>query len=101
MSGGKMIDLMNAALCDNFRDYYMGIAAENLATKYKISKEEQDGLAAESHKRTSTAIDNSYFKDRIVLVEIKSHEKTTYFDTDEHVRHDVMHRGDGKTSSDF
>jgi len=48
----------------------MGLTAENLAGKYKISREEQDKFALESHRKAVAAIDNGIFTDQIVPVEI-------------------------------
>jgi acetyl-CoA C-acetyltransferase len=67
----------------------MGVTAENVAEKYKVSREDQDALAVESHKRAANAIDNGYFKDQIVPVEVKQKKETVQFDTDEHLRRGV------------
>lgn len=67
----------------------MGITAENLATKYNISRKEQDELALLSHKRAIAAIDKGYFKEEIVPVEVKGQKGTIIADTDEHPRRDV------------
>ncbi|HOJ28434.1 MAG TPA: thiolase family protein [Spirochaetota bacterium] len=67
----------------------MGITAENLATKYNISRKEQDELALLSHKRAIAAIDKGYFKKEIVPVEVKGQKGTIIADTDEHPRRDV------------
>jgi acetyl-CoA acyltransferase len=48
----------------------MGLTAENLAGKYKISREEQDKFALESHRKAVAAIDNGIFTDQIIPVEI-------------------------------
>jgi acetyl-CoA C-acetyltransferase len=65
--------------------YHMGITAETLAERYKISREEQDELAAISHQRAVAAIKAGKFKNEIVPVEIKS-RKQIMFETDEHPR---------------
>lgn len=69
--------------------YHMGITAENLAERYKISREEQDELAFISHQRAVAAIKEGKFKDEVVPVEIKTRQGTAVFDTDEHPREDV------------
>src|SRR5947209_9824662 len=88
MNDSPMIDAMVAALSDPFDDCHMGVTAENVAKKYNVSREDQDKLAAESHRRAAAAIDGGRFKDQIVPVEIKVKGGTTTFDTDETVRRD-------------
>ncbi|MDH3451687.1 MAG: acetyl-CoA C-acyltransferase, partial [Gammaproteobacteria bacterium] len=77
-------------------DCHMGITAENIAEKWQITREDQDALAVESHRRAASAIDNGYFKDQIVPVEIKTRKGTQVFDTDEHVRRDASLEGMAK-----
>ncbi len=96
MSDGQTVDAMVAALTDPFDACHMGITAENVAGKWDISREDQDKLAVESHRRAANAIDNGYFKDQIVPVEIKTRKGTTVFDTDEHVRRDASVERMGK-----
>ncbi|NPV91152.1 MAG: thiolase family protein [Firmicutes bacterium] len=67
----------------------MGITAENLADKYSITREEQDIMAVLSHQRAINAIDQGYFKNEIVPIEVKEGRKTILFDTDEHPRRDI------------
>jgi acetyl-CoA C-acetyltransferase len=86
MNDAQVIDAMVAALTDPFDDCHMGITAENVATKWGISREDQDALAVESHNRAEKAIDNGYFAEQILPIEIKVKGGTTVFDTDEHVR---------------
>jgi acetyl-CoA C-acetyltransferase len=68
MGDTKMIDAMVAALTDPFGVGHMGITAENLAEKWNITREEQDELAAESHRRAAAAIDEGRFTDQIVPI---------------------------------
>ncbi|MGD8430336.1 MAG: acetyl-CoA C-acyltransferase family protein [Ectothiorhodospiraceae bacterium] len=89
MGDGTMVDAMVGALTDPFDKCHMGITAENVAEKWGISREEQDRLAVESHRRAANAIDNGYFKDQIHPVEIKTRKGTVIFDTDEGPRRDV------------
>ena len=79
---------MVGALSDPFDDCHMGVTAENVAKKYNVSREAQDKLAAESHRRAANAIDKGYFKGQIVPVEIKVKGGTEPFETDETVRRD-------------
>ena len=89
MGDFKTLDMMVGALHDPFDVIHMGVTAENVAAKFGITRQDQDGLALESHRRASAASRAGYFKDQIVPVELKSRKGTTLFDTDEHVRHDA------------
>ncbi len=86
MGDSAMIDMMVATLTDPFGVGHMGITAENLATKWDLSREAQDAYAAQSHARAVKAIEAGYFKDQIVPVELKSRKGSTFFDVDEHVK---------------
>ncbi len=89
MNDGAVIDATVGALTDPFDDCHMGITAENVAAKWKVSREDQDALAVESHRRAAQAIDKGYFKEQIVPIEIKSKTGPAAFHTDEHVRRDA------------
>lgn len=67
-------------------DLGMGITAENVAEKYKISREDQDSFALESQKRADKAITQGKFQDEIIPVEIKQKKSSFLFDTDEFPR---------------
>jgi len=82
----KMVDMMVGALSDPFDDCHMGITAENVATKYSISRQDQDELAAESHRRAGLAIDHGYFRAQIVPVEVQVKREKVPFEMDETVR---------------
>jgi acetyl-CoA C-acetyltransferase len=86
MGDAKSIDYMLGILHDPWQKMHMGITAENVATRYKISREQQDQLALQSQQRAAAAIEAGYFKEQIVAVEIASRKGTVLFDTDEHVR---------------
>ncbi len=87
MGDGQLVDAMVAALHCPFEKVHMGMTAENIAEKWGISREAQDRAAAESHNRAQRAIEQGYFNEQIVPVELKSRRGTTLFDVDEHVRH--------------
>ena len=88
MNDTTMTDMMVAALSDPFDDCHMGMTAENIAKKWEISREDQDKLAVESHRRAASAIENGHFKEQILPIEIKVKRDTVMFDTDETVRGD-------------
>ena len=67
-------------------DMGMGITAENVAEKYRISRQDQDAFAIESQKRAAAAIEDGKFHEEIVPYEIKSRKGTIVFDKDEHPR---------------
>ncbi|MGL6065047.1 MAG: acetyl-CoA C-acetyltransferase [Fusobacteriaceae bacterium] len=71
-------------LTDAFTGIHMGITAENIATKYNISREEQDKFAADSQKKAIAAIDSGKFKDEIVPLEVKIGKETVMFSQDEY-----------------
>ncbi len=89
MGDSKLVDAMTGALSDPFDDCHMGITAENIASQWSITREEQDEFAATSHARAAAAIENGYFKNQILPIEIKSRKGSIQFDTDEHVRPDT------------
>ena len=86
MGDTSLVDMMVATLTDPFGAGHMGITAENLATKWVISREEQDALAAELHSRAAAAIKAGRFKSQIVPVVKKTRKGETVVDTDEHVK---------------
>jgi acetyl-CoA C-acetyltransferase len=88
MNDTSMTDMMVGALSDPFDEVHMGVTAENVAKKYKISREDQDRLAVESHRRAGNAIDKGYFKAQIVPVEVKVKGGPVPFEVDETVRRD-------------
>ena len=89
MNDTTMVDMMVGALSDPFDDCHMGVTAENVAKKYQISRQDQDELAVESHRRAGAAIDHGYFKAQIVPIEIKVKRDMVPFEVDETVRYGV------------
>ncbi|MCF8151768.1 MAG: acetyl-CoA C-acyltransferase, partial [Sulfuritalea sp.] len=86
MGDTKMLDAMVCALTDPFGVGHMGITAENLAKKHGFTREQQDELACESHRRAAAAIAAGYFKEQIVPITLKTRKGEVVFDTDEHVK---------------
>ena len=92
--GGRMGDLtatdyMLGILHDPFHRIHMGVTAENVARRDGITREMQDQLAVESHRRAARAIAEGRFREQIVPVEVATRKGTVLFDTDEHVRADT------------
>lgn len=86
MGDTKMVDMMVGALHDPFHTIHMGVTAENIASKWGITRDEQDRLAVESHNRAERATAAGYFKAQIMPVMLKSRKGEVAFDTDEHFR---------------
>ncbi len=93
LGNGVLVDSMvNDGLWDKYNDYHMGVTGENVAEKYKISREEQDEYAVNSHRKAIEAIKAGRFKDEIVAVELPPKKKggePVLFDTDEGPREDT------------
>jgi len=103
LGNAEMTDtLINDALWDVFYDYHMGITAENVAEKYRISRTEQDEFAAASQKKTEQAIKDGKFRDEIVPLKIKQQKgEDKIFDTDEHPRFGTKVEGLAKLQPAF
>ena len=86
MGNTTFVDMMVGALTDPFGVGHMGITAENLATKWNISREEQDAFAAESQRRAAAAIAEGRFREQIVPIVKETRKGPVTFDTDEHVK---------------
>ena len=93
-AGTKMGDLglvdtmIKDGLWDAFNGYHMGTTAENVATKFQITRDEQDRFAAASQNKASAAQKAGRFKDEIVPVTIKGRKGDTVVSDDEYIRHD-------------
>jgi acetyl-CoA C-acetyltransferase len=101
MGDTKMIDLMVSTLTDPFGAGHMGITAENLAAKWNITREEQDALAVESHRRATAAIAEGRFKSQITPITMQTRKGDVVFDTDEHVKASTTMESLGKMKPAF
>ena len=101
MNDGAVVDATVGALTDPFDDCHMGVTAENVAAKWGVSRQDQDALAVESHRRAAQAIAKGYFKGQIVPIEVKTKAGPVAFDTDEHVRADASLAGMAKLKPVF
>src|SRR5581483_23143 len=84
-----------------FDKVHMGVTAENIATKYGITREAQDEFAVESHRRAIAAMKNCRFAEQIVPIELKTKEGVVKFTTDEHARADASVEGMAKLKPAF
>src|SRR3974377_1669177 len=87
MGNGSLIDAMiHDGLWDVYNQFHMGAAAEMVAEKCKISREDQDAFAAEPHRRAAMATAEGRFRAQILPIEIppaKKGDPPRAFDTDE------------------
>ncbi len=81
--------MIHDGLWDKYNDFHMGMTGELVAEEYKVSREDQDRFAVESHRRATTAIESGAFKAEIVPVEVKAGKETRLFETDEPPRKDT------------
>ncbi len=80
----KLVDhMIYDGLTDVFNQVHMGITAEEIAKRLKISRQEQDEYALESQNRARKAIAAGKLKDEIVSIEVKEKKGMRIFDVDE------------------
>ncbi len=101
MGDAAVVDAMTGALHDPFGHGHMGVTAENIAAKYGFTREQQDEFAVASHMKASKAIENGYFKNQIVPIELKTKKGVEQFTADEHVRKDVKQEDMAKLKAVF
>ena len=86
MGDATAVDMMLASLHDPFGNGHMGITAENVASKFGVSREDQDAFAKTSQDRAAHAIAEGRFVDQIVGIDVGRGKSARNFDTDEHPR---------------
>ena len=83
----QIIDTMiKDGLWDAFHGYHMGVTAENVATKFQVTRDDQDKFALKSQEKALLAQKNNKFNEEIINFKIKSKKTETDFDKDEHPR---------------
>ena len=83
----KLVDTMiKDGLWDAFNGYHMGITAENVASKWQITRKDQDDFALSSQTKAEKAQKDGKFKNEIVPVVLKSKRGDSIFEVDEHPR---------------
>ena len=88
MGNSNLIDTMiQDGLWDYFNGYHMGCTAENIATQWQISRDEQDAFAAQSQQRAEAAQKANKFKEEIIPLVIKTRKGDQTFGEDEYPRH--------------
>lgn len=96
MGHSEIEDYMTASLTDQYVQIPMAITAENLAEKYKISREEVDQYAFKSQQRYKKAFEENKFADEMKPVEIKNSKGSTLVQKDEHPRMDATYESIAK-----
>ncbi len=83
----ELIDTMiKDGLWDAFHGYHMGVTAENVATKFQVTRQEQDKFALSSQEKALNAIKQNKFKEEIANLKIRSKKAEIDFNKDEHPR---------------
>ena len=86
----QMIDTMiKDGLWDAFHGYHMGTTAENVATKFQVTRDQQDKFAFNSQEKALKAQKENKFKDEISNFKIKLKKAEVDFNKDEHPREGI------------
>ena len=103
MFDGKVVDLMvRDGLWDVYNDFHMGNTGEIIAEKYKLTREEIDEFAMNSHLKAANATEKGYFKDEIIPVEVPQRKSDpVIFDKDEGIRAKTTMESMGKLKPFF
>ena len=81
-----MDSMLRDGLFDAFHGYHMGVTAENVATKWQISRDEQDQFALGSQNKAEAAQKAGKFKDEIIPFVIKGKKGDVVVDSDEYIK---------------
>src|SRR5215831_12658051 len=98
---GALEDSLYEGLRDTMCGLFMAETAEECATNYSISREEQDRYAIRSQKRADDAWKQGRFADEVVPVEVKTRRGTTVVDRDDHMRPETTLEGLAKLPAAF
>ncbi len=80
----KMLDsMLRDGLIDAFQGYHMGTTAENIATKWQLTREDQDAFAVASQNKAEVAQKAGKFADEIIAVTVKTRKGDIVVDADE------------------
>lgn len=90
MGNGELVDSLVAdALTCAINHYHMGITAENIAEKYKVTRKEQDEFSYSSHMKAAIAKNAKIFDNQIVPITVKKKKEEICFSEDEHIKADT------------
>ena len=91
--GGRFEDMLWQGLHDSHCGLAMGETAEELASRYAVTREASDEVALRSHERAAAAWDEGRFADEVVPVSIETRKGPVAFARDEHIRRDATIEG--------
>ncbi len=90
LGNAEIFDTMiKDGLWDAFHGYHMGVTAENVATKFQVTRDDQDKFALNSQKKALKAQKEKKFENEIINFKIKSKKGEISFKKDEHPREDI------------
>ena len=98
---GLIDTMLKDGLWDAFHGYHMGTTAENVATAFQITRQQQDELAVGSQHKASAAQKAGRFKDEIAPVTVKGRKGDVVVSDDEYIRHDSSMEGMAKLRPAF
>jgi acetyl-CoA C-acetyltransferase len=103
MGDATIVDSMiHDGLWDAFHDIHMGLTGEIVSEKYRVTREQQDCYAVESHRKAAAATRQGWFKDEIVPVSIPQKKgDPIVIDRDEPIREDTTLESLGKLKPAF
>ncbi len=86
----EMTDTMiKDGLWDAFHGYHMGVTAENVATKFQVTRDDQDKFALKSQEKAIKSQKENKFKEELINFKVKSKKSEVDFNKDEHPRADI------------
>ena len=98
---GLIDTMLKDGLWDAFHGFHMGTTAENVATAFQITRQQQDELAVGSQHKASAAQKAGRFKDEIAPVTVKGRKGDVVVSDDEYIRHDSSMEGMAKLRPAF
>jgi acetyl-CoA C-acetyltransferase len=103
MGDATIVDSMiHDGLWDAFHDVHMGLTGEIVSEKYRVTREQQDCYAVDSHRKAAAATKQGWFKDEIVPVSIPQKKGgPIVIDRDEPIREDTTLESLGKLKPAF
>ena len=103
MGDSKMIDSMiHDGLWDSFDDVHMGMTGEHVSETYKVSREDQDAYAVDSHRKAAAATNSGAFVDEILPIQIPQKKGDPLVVTrDEGIREDTSLESLGRLKPAF
>jgi len=103
MGDGKLVDSMILdGLWDSFHNIHMGLTGEQVAETYKVTRDEQDRYAADSHRKAAEATKQGLFKDEMLPVSIPQKKgDPIVVDRDESIREDTTAESLGRLKPAF